>query len=117
MFNPYHQRFYGIRTIQNDQLREEAKYDQIIRDIKNAPSDTYVILYVDWCPYSMKSLEYLENNNIKHTKISIGDFSRMNLYNHLKKADLGIPEYYRTVPMIFKNGYFLGGSESLLGKK
>lgn len=111
------QNYYGPRNIKNDSLREEARYDQIIRDIKNAPSDSYVILYVDWCPYSMKALEHLESKGLKHKKISIADFSRMNLYNYLKKANLGVPEYYRTVPLIFKNGTFYGGSETLIGNK
>lgn len=64
-----------------------------------------VKVYVkDYCPYCQKVTSYLERNKIQHEKIELSD--KPDIYSELKKKT-----GHKTVPQIFINDEFIGGSD------
>ncbi|MCJ8278186.1 MAG: glutaredoxin [Bdellovibrionales bacterium] len=62
-------------------------------------------LYVkDYCPYCKAVMNYLDGKNIAYTKVEVSD--KPEIYAKLKQ-ETG----HQTVPQVFIDGKFIGGSD------
>jgi len=86
--------------------------NSLVKAIYNNP---YVIIYREGCGYSIRARNMLKNANVDYLEIDIGDIdaTRDELNQRLSEENFGFPKSYRTVPMIFKNGKFIRGSDDL----
>jgi glutaredoxin len=74
-------------------------------------SDWYVITK-EGCPYCVNAKELLANNNQKYTILKLDDKNRELIYQNVDH----LTNKYRYVPMIFKDGKFIGGYDKLKEK-
>jgi glutaredoxin len=79
---------------------------------------TYVVFYNDWCGYSMKALKLLNSKNIPYKQCTIDEMDDINNINDLRQKFVQEPTLnydlnHKTIPFIFKNGVFLGGTKEL----
>jgi glutaredoxin len=94
----------------------------IIEKITNTKPDTYIIFYYPECPYCKNALNILREHTQKGI---IAGYKGYNIHNMsggitqlldslTQNADLiKFKIDHTTVPMIFWNGTFIGGSDSL----
>ena len=71
------------------------------------PNIKWIVYGSDICPFCNKAKEYLQNKNQKYTYIDITKYQDSR--ELLKKMTDG----YRTIPVIYKNGKFIGGYSDL----
>ena len=91
----------------------------IIKKILDAEPDTFVIFFVEECPYCQKALWLLrKNEKVKYKGYNIHDIEggMPELLKVLNaNADIiGFNEYHRTKPIIFLNKKLIGGCDSLI---
>lgn len=68
------------------------------------------IFVKDYCPFCQKVLRYLESNGFEYTKTELTD--EPELYEQLKKKT-----GHQTVPQVFINDEFIGGSDDFFANK
>ncbi|BCS82938.1 ESV128 type glutaredoxin [Cotonvirus japonicus] len=89
----------------------------IISKIINADKDTYVIFYVDGCPYCQGALTILRSKNLPYKGYNInnikGNMPRLLQVLNQFSSNIGFNNQHTTKPMIFLNGQFLGGMTEL----
>jgi glutaredoxin len=89
----------------------------IIEKIIDAEPDTFIIFFVDECPYCQKALWLLRKNEVKYKGYNIHDIeggmpALLKVLND--NADLiGFRESHRTKPIVFLNKTLIGGSDNL----
>jgi glutaredoxin len=90
----------------------------IIGKILNANKDTYVIFFVDECPFCQQALSLLRSKNVQYKGYNIHDINgdMPYLLEVLRKnADLiGFNTSHHTKPIIFYNKKFIGGYDELV---
>ena len=78
----------------------------------------YTIYYKPECPYSRKALAYLESKQMLHVRHNVHDFGGKEAVVIELKNNNFLPKKYNlatsTVPLIFKDGTFIGGCDQLL---
>lgn len=70
------------------------------------PNEEYKLYVLKDCPYSIKALKMLRENGKKHHVVYIGEDMKYKDFKSKFGQDA-------TFPRIYKNGKFLGGSDSL----
>ena len=82
--------------------------------------DLYVIFYSSWCEYSKKALDLLRDNNLSYKAYSIesikGGMERLLklLKNNKEETYSEFDPNYKTRPIIFYKGKFIGGYTELV---
>ncbi|XWV25660.1 glutaredoxin [Tupanvirus deep ocean] len=89
----------------------------VINKIIDAEPNTYIIFFVYSCPYSMRALELLREKNVKYKGYDInnlegGMIKLLEVLNENSELT-NFKSTHRTKPIIFINGKFLGGYDSL----
>lgn len=69
----------------------------------------YIIFYIANCGFSHNALTYLHNKHHKSYKIT----DKRLFFDEINKLGI-IPSTFRTFPVIFYNGVFIGGYSDLL---
>jgi len=59
------------------------------------------------CPYCVKAVELLEDNDIMHTFYDLNAFEDTSLLEEI------VPSHHNTIPIIFKGDIFIGGYDDL----
>jgi|AntRauTorckE6833_2_1112554.scaffolds.fasta_scaffold60332_2 glutaredoxin len=92
------------------------KFNKKILDHKN--DDIFIIFYNEWCGYSRKALELLKNKEHSFKGYIIdnikGKLPRV-LDSLIKGKKLtNFKKDHNTIPIIFRNGKFIGGYSELV---
>ena len=89
----------------------------IIKKILDAEPDTFVIFFVEECPYCQKALWLLRKNEVKYKGYNIhdieGDMPELLRVLNENSDVIDFNKLHRTKPIIFLNKTFIGGSDSL----
>ena len=89
----------------------------ILAKILKSKTDTYVIFYKKTCPYCIRALKKLKETNSNYKGYDINKIGGTDiLLDILKKyhSELNFDPMHRTIPIIFYNGKFIGGSDELI---
>jgi glutaredoxin len=76
-------------------------------------SDQITIYYSDWCGYSRKAIQIAQNNNLEYVLYDIDECGGMSIVLNYFKNNKLIPYSYKTRPLVFNNGKFIGGCTEL----
>lgn len=92
------------------------KFNKKILDHKN--NDIFIIFYNEWCGYSQKALKLLKNEKLSF-KGYIIDNIKGKLPRVLDRLNRGkdltnFKEDHKTIPIIYRNGKFIGGYSELV---
>ncbi len=71
------------------------------------------IYYSDWCGYSRKAIKIAQNNNLEYTLYDIDECGGMSIVLNYFKNNHVIPLSYKTRPLVFQYGKFIGGCSEL----
>jgi glutaredoxin len=89
----------------------------IIRKIIEADDDTFIIYYRNGCPYSMRALSLLTGLNMRFKGYDVSKINgeKNNLLKNLRtySSKIAYDPSHTTVPIIFRNGVFIGGCREL----
>jgi len=101
-------------------MSKDSINNPIIRKILDADADTYIIFYIEECPYCLSALELLRNSNVKYKgyiidKISGGMPELLNVLTKYSRS-INFNVNHQTKPIIFYNRKFLGGANELSDK-
>ena len=105
--------------MQNNMLVIDGAVDKFnLKFLKNKNRVIFIIFYNDWCGFCQKALELLKKHNLSFKGYKIdkikGKLPRL-LDNLKKMKDTTLfDENHTTIPIIFKNGTFIGGYDKLL---
>jgi glutaredoxin len=95
--------------------------DPIIQKIINANPNTYVIFYIDTCPYCKSALNLLRKSNVSYKGYDInkipGGMKRLLNVLKMNANNLNFNISHQTKPIIFYNKNFLGGFNELSKKE
>jgi len=69
----------------------------------------WFIIMKNGCPYCIKTKELFDSNHIKYEKEIIDEFNQDYIYTKIDP----LTKNYRSVPIIFYNGKFIGGYNEL----
>lgn len=78
-------------------------------DIPSPATDSYTIYSKSGCHYCERAKEVLKYNNISYTEVNCDAYLAENKSAFLEKMKTYTNKDYRTFPMTFYNGVFLGG--------
>jgi glutaredoxin len=97
----------------------EKKINKLIKVINKCAENNYVLLLgLSYCPYTIKSKNYLKSNNIKYIYFTIDKYYDIfiDLLNQLNNKDSSfeININHKTFPIIFYNNKFIGGYSELI---
>ena len=101
-----------IMTTYNQKL-----YSAVLAKILKSNTDTYIIFYKKTCPYCIRALEKLKETNSNYKGYDINKIGGTDiLLDILKKyqSKLDFDPTHRTIPIIFYNRKFIGGSDELI---
>jgi glutaredoxin len=70
----------------------------------------YLVYGRNSCPYTQRALEALDEKKISYTYVDISDYQS----EFFKLCAPKIGKNYKTVPVIFRQGKFIGGSDELM---
>lgn len=91
---------------------------QIIAKILEADPDTWIIFYREGCPYCDRARDKLRTSEVKYKAYDINkDIGGKNvllkaLTDH--KDEINFDTTHTTVPIVFYNKIFIGGSDKLI---
>ena len=95
-----------------------AKIHPIIKKICNAEKGTYIIFFVDECPYCQKALELIRSKNINYKGYDIhhikGDMPKLLKVLNNNAALIKFNTFHTTKPIIFLDCQFIGGYDDLV---
>jgi glutaredoxin len=91
---------------------------KVINKIINAPKDTYIIFFKRSCPYCKGAFDKLRNNNLSYKGYDVENIPGVSFPQLLNffinnTSQIGFNPTHVTVPIIFFNGRFIGGSDSI----
>lgn len=93
----------------------------IINKIISADANTYVIFFAYGCSYSEKALNFLRKNNLTFKGYNIdsikGSLEKILGIFKQNAQLINFDINYRTKPLIFINGKFIGGYNELINQK
>lgn len=96
----------------------EDNSEEIMEKILQADSDTYVIFYKEGCPFCDKARQKLRESDVKFKAYDInGDIrGKIHLLKVLNehKDKTNFDSSHTTVPIVFYNKIFIGGSDKLI---
>jgi glutaredoxin 3 len=75
------------------------------------PSIRWIIYGTDWCSYCNKAKELLDSRKQEYLYINVSN------YSNGRSSLVTITNGYRTVPVIYHNGKFIGGYTDLCALK
>lgn len=78
-------------------------------NIPRPASDTYTIYSKSGCLYCTKAKDLLQNERVPPLYVNCDEFLLENKQEFLNLMKSLIGYEYKTFPMIFKNGIFIGG--------
>ena len=73
------------------------------------PKSGWYVITKEGCPYCINAKELLAKNNQKYTILKLDDNNRQLIYQNVDH----LTNKYRYVPMVFKDGKFIGGYDKL----
>lgn len=77
--------------------------------------NTFVIIYSQWCGYSRNALQLLKDEkDITRIEIEKTGLSLQEIIQSLEFANVGMRNGYKTRPLVFYKGKFLGGYNDLV---
>jgi len=82
-------------------------------EIENPSSDSYTIYSKSGCTYCTKAKKLLETEKEKFIVIDCDEYLIEDKITFLEYIKLLIGREYKTFPMIFKEGFFIGGFTEL----
>lgn len=89
----------------------------IIKKIKQVPENTFVIFFINGCPYCENALKLLREKNVKYKGYNIDEINgTMSKLLKILNQNADIINYnknHTTKPIIFYNGKFIGGFNEL----
>jgi len=97
----------------------DKKINKLNKIIKQADeNDTVLLLGLSYCPFTLKSKDFLNSNNIKYKYYTIDKYHDIfiNLLFELneKNKNLNIDINHKTFPIIFYKNKFIGGCSDLI---
>jgi len=92
---------------------------KILNKITRANDDTYVIFFKRGCPYCSAALKELRKSKSKYKGYDIDKIPQIGLTGLLdifvrNKSEIGFDSSHRTIPIVFYDGTYVGGSEELI---
>jgi glutaredoxin len=90
--------------------------DSLVDEIVKNSHDTFVILYVPTCHYSMGAIDLLNKSGYPYYGYDINTIGGMELVLKSLNDNRNILDFdpqHRTKPIIFYNGKFIGGYTEL----
>ena len=98
------------------------KINKLTKIINQADeNNTVLLLGLSYCPFTLKSKNFLNSNNIKYKYYTVDKYRDIfiNLLLELNKKDknLNIDINHKTFPIIFYKNKFIGGCSDLLKYK
>ena len=92
--------------------------ETILSKILDSEPNTYVIFFKNECPYCMGALDKLRESKLKFKGYNINNIHDGNLDKLLEifkkyKNQIGFDPIHETIPIIFYNKKFIGGSDKL----
>lgn len=78
-------------------------------NIPSPNTESYVIFSKSGCKFCERAKEILKYNNIEHVVVDCDGYLAENKSGFLEKMKIYTNKDYRTFPMVFYKGVFLGG--------
>jgi glutaredoxin len=75
-------------------------------------TEMYTVYGMSDCPYCVKAVDLLEDNQIGYRYYDIEAFGRQNVIETLRES-YELPDNHNTVPVIYKGFEFIGGYTDL----